>query len=387
MAKKKTAPTISEVVDDVELKRIKETEFIETGDVGIDIGFTDGKGIPKGSNIMFFGLPGTGKTTIFCDIIVRLMRRYKAAGLPIRIHYIDSESSRELLKATGVMEYVYDKEEYAPQQVIYHEYVNSFKYLEDMYKRMLTPEDNWSKHIQFVFVDSVTKLLAESQLTKDANDADFGDNARVRKKMYGKWLQTIKKFGITQFWSVQMSTKQNAQMFEDPKKPAVSDFDKHEMDIIIKLTADKDVKKLDIKKTKVLTIEGEKEILKKYLVKLDPNQATHTKNRYGQLTPINVMLYPGKGVINAYLLRKMLETFGFIKTAKAGYFSLSPELVEYMGQEALTEAGVKDIENVPRKPVLNRLCSMNNDKLIQFFKEKDLYRMIAKEEEEDDGLF
>lgn len=388
MAKKKaTAPTVSDVTGDGELKRLKKTEYIETGNVGIDIGFTDGKGIPKGANIMFFGLPGTGKTTIFCDIIVRLMRRYQKEGIPLRMHYVDSESSRELLRATGVMDYVYDKEEYAPQQVIYHEFVNSFKYLEDLYTRMLTSGDNWNTNVQFVFIDSVTKLLAESQLSKGANEADFGDNARVRKKLYGRWLQTIKKFDITQFWSVQMSTKQNVGLFEDPKKPAVSDFDKHEMDIIIKLTADKDTRKLDITKTKVLTIEGEKEIIKKYLVKMDPDQAAHTKNRYGQLTPINVMLYPGKGVINAYLLRKMLETFGFIKGAKAGYYSLSPELIEYLGQEALDKAGVKSVESVPRKPTLNKLCSMNNDTLIQFFKEQEMYKMIAKEDEEDDGLF
>lgn len=388
MAKKKSsAPTIAEATEGAELKRIKQTEFIETGDVGIDIGFTDGKGIPKGANIMFFGLPGTGKTTIFCDIIVRIMRRYKQAGLPIRIHYVDSESSRDLLKDTGVMDYVYDKEEFAPQQVIYHEYVNSFRYLEELYTRMLTPNDNWNKHVTFVFIDSVTKLLADSQLTKGANEADFGDNARVRKKLYGRWLQTIKEFGITQFWSVQMSTKQGAQMFEDPKKPAVSDFDKHEMDIIIKLTADKDTKKIDIKKTKVLTIEGEKEILKKYLVKLDPDQATHTKNRYGQRTPINVMLYPGKGVINAYLLRKMLETYKFVTPLTQGNFALSPALVEYLGQEKLDEAGVKDVNKVPRKPTLNKLCSLNNDTLIQLFKENNMYKMIAEEEEDDDGLF
>jgi hypothetical protein len=120
---------------------------------------------------------------------------------------------------------------------------------------------------------------------------------------------------------------------------------------------------------------------------MDPDQAAHTKNRYGQLTPINVMLYPGKGVINAYLLRKMLETFGFIKGAKAGYYSLSPELIEYLGQEALDKAGVKNVESVPRKPTLNKLCSMNNDTLIQFFKEQEMYKMIAKEDEEDDGLF
>lgn len=390
MAKKKaTAPTVSNVIEDGEdLKRIPETVYIETGNVGIDIGFTDGKGIPMGTNIMFFGLPGTGKTTIFCDMIVRILRRYKAAGIPIRMHYIDSESSRELLRATGVMDFVYDKEEYAPQQVIYHEFVNSFDYLEQVYQRMITAGDNWSKDVQFVFIDSVTKLLANTQLTKAVNEADFGDNARARKKLYGKWLQSIKSFGITQFWSVQMAGVQNAQQFAEKKKPAVSDFDKHEMDIIVKLTADKDTRKTDINKVTVTTIEGKQDVIKKYLVKLDPGQATHTKNRHGQLTPLNVMLYPGHGVINAYLLRKMLEAYGLLDNYGSDLYNISPELVEYLGPEALEKAGITKLEKVKRKPYINKLCSLYNKEIIQMLKERDLYHMIVKEEaEEDDGLF
>lgn len=390
MAKsKKEIPTISNSDCDSDLlKRTPKTEYIETGNVGLDMVLSNGKGIPKGSNIMFFGLPGTGKTTIFCDMIVRVMKRYKEAGIPLRMHYIDSESSKDLLESTGVMEYVYDKEEYAPHQVIYHEFVNSFSYLESVYTRMLNPKDNWGAEIQLVFIDSITNLLSDTQLTRAVNEADYGDNARIRKKLYGKWLQIIKEFKITQFWSVQMATKQNVQMFEDPKKPAVSEFDKHEMDIICKLTVDKDTKKLDIAKTKVYTIEGEKEILKKYLVKIDPGQAPHTKNRHGQNIPINVMLYPGKGVINAYLLRKMLETYGIVQKVDNINFSMSPEFAQYLGPEALQSAGINDISKFKRKPNLNRLCSLYNARVIQFFKEQDLYKMVAKEEdEEDDGLF
>lgn len=386
--KKKTPPTISDSTKESTLKRIPKTEYIESGNVGLDIGFSNGKGIPRGANIMFFGLPGTGKTTIFCDIIVRIMKRYKEAGIPMRMHYVDSESSRDLLESTGVMEYVYDKEEYAPQQVIYHEYVNSFSYLENLYRRMLTDKDNWNRDVHFVFIDSVTNLLSDSQLTEAVNKADFGDNARIRKKLYGKWLQVIKEYQITQFWSVQMSTKQNVQMFEDPKKPAVSEFDKHEMDIICRLTADKDTKKIDITKTKVHTIEGEKEILKKYLIKVDPGQAAHTKNRHGQNIPINIMLYPGHGIINAYIIRKMLETYKLVNKVDSINYSMSPEFAEYMGQEALEQAGITDINKFKRKPSLNRLCSLNNAKMIQYFKEHDMYKMVAKEEdEEDDGLF
>ena len=384
--KKKDVPTISDVTEQVTKKEV--TEYITSGDIGLDLCLSNGQGIPLGANIMLFGLPGTGKTTIFCDTIVRTMRRYRNAGIPFRCHYIDSETSKELLNATGVMEFVYDKEEYHPQQVIYHDYVNSFDYLEDVYDRMVNKKgDVWNKDVHFVFIDSITNLLADSQLENDVNKADFGDNARARKKLYQKWLQPIKAKGITQFWSVQMSVKQGATQYEDPKKPAVSEFDKHNMDIIIKLTANKDTRKVDIKKTVVKTIEGEKEIIKKYFVTMDPNQANHTKNRYGQNIPINVMLYPGKGVINAYILRQLLESHKFIKKLDSQNFSISPEFAEYMGKEKLDQVGIDDIEKVPRKPNINTLCSLNNAEIERLLRERDCMKVVVEEEEDDDGLF
>ena len=94
--KKKTkAPTISDAVEN-DADKIKSTEYIETGDVGLDIVLTDGKGIPLGANIMLFGMPGPGKTTLLGDTVKRLLDKYEKAGLPFRIHYVDAESSLEL---------------------------------------------------------------------------------------------------------------------------------------------------------------------------------------------------------------------------------------------------------------------------------------------------
>lgn len=383
--KKKETPKIT---DTNELKTLKKTQFIETGNIGIDIAFSDGKGIPMGTNIMFFGLPGTGKTTIFCDIIRRLMERYEKAGLPMRVHYVDSESSRDLLESTGVMKYVYDPEEYAPYQVIYHEHVNAFKQLENIYLRMLTPKDNWGRDIHFVFIDSVTKLLAESQLDlkNGVDKADFGDNARARKKLYGKWLSNIQAMDITQFWSVQMAQKQNVQAFEDPKKPAVSEFDKHNMDIIVKLTASKDTKRTDINKVKFNTLQGEQEDIPKYVVKIDPGQAAHTKNRHGQNLAVDVMLWRGKGIVNAYMVRRMLEAYKLVSNEKDIY-TLSPELVEFLGPNALEQAGITDVNKVKRSPTMNKLCSYNADRIIEWFKAKDIYKMKVGVTDVDDGLY
>lgn len=389
-ATKKEAPTVSKVNSDDGLKRLRDTVYIESGDVGLDIVLTDGKGIPLGANIMLFGLPGTGKTTLIGDFLKRILDKYKKAGIPLRVHYVDAESSRELLASTGVMEYVYDKEEYAPQQVIYHEHVNSFAYLEEVYERVQDPKDNWGKEIRFIIIDSVTKLAADSQLDNEVNKADFGDNARARKKLYLKWLADIQALDITQFWVSQMSTKQNAQMFEDPKKPAVSDFDMHNMDIILKLTANKDTKNVDINKIKYNTIQGVQEDIPKYLLKLDPGQNKYSKNRYGQNIPLEIMLWRGHGVINAYAVRKILEAHGFIQKVDDQNFSMSQILADYLGPDALAQAGIKNIDKFKRKPSLNALCSRNNNTLVEFIKSNNAYCMKLNNEEEtdeDDGLF
>ena len=72
-ATKKEAPTVSNVNSADGLKRLKDTVYIESGNVGLDIALTDGKGIPLGANIMLFGLPGTGKTTLIGDFLKRIL--------------------------------------------------------------------------------------------------------------------------------------------------------------------------------------------------------------------------------------------------------------------------------------------------------------------------
>lgn len=389
----KKAPTVSQTTENNEsgLKTLKETIFMPSGNVGMDIVLSNGRGIPLGANILLFGMPGTGKTTLLCDILKRNLDKYKAQGLPFRCHYVDSESSRDLLKSTGLWEYVYDPEEYAPQQVIYHEHINSLKQLDEMYGRIQNPNDNWGKEIVFIVIDSINKLSADGQLTNEVDKADFGEDAKVRKKLEKKWFSIIQQLDITQFWVSQMAVVQNAMQFAEKNKPAVTNFDLHNMDIILKLTADKDTKNVDIKKIEYDTIQGKQEDITKYLVEVDPGKKTWTKNRYGQNIPLKIMLWRGHGIINTYVLRRMLEELGFTKKINAEDFSLSQELADYLGAEALEAAGIKDIAKVKRKPYLNRLCSQNNGKLIQFFKERDLYRMKKDEtvvpEDEDDGLF
>lgn len=389
MAAKKKKVEIAKEVQEDDNSRIYPDEYIETTNVGIDLVLSNGKGIPKGVNVMFFGLPGNGKTTIFGDMIKRLMVNYSKAGLPFRIHYIDSENSKSLLKSLGVMDYVYDNEEYMPQQVIYHHNINSFDYLEKLYARIMNKSDNWSKDIQLIFIDSVTNLNADEQLEKSVNKGDFGDDARVRKKFYKKWLAPIRDKGITTFWVSQMAKKQNVvNSYTDPSKPAVSSFDLHNMEAVIKVTKSTDSKRVALKKQTVTTIDGVVEQQLRFIAKLDPQQAEFTKNRLGQNFPVELLVNLGKSVINAYTLMNLLIGNKVIKlngsAVKDGY-TVSDDLINYIGAENLDY--ISDFQKASRKEV-NLLCSNNNMKIIQFAKERGIYKVdLGEESEPDDGLF
>jgi hypothetical protein len=98
------------------------------------------------------------------------------------------------------------------------------------------------------------------------------------------------------------------------------------------------------------------------------------------------MLWRGKGIVNSFVVRKMLEIHNYVSNSKDVY-SLTPELVEYLGPEAIENAGIKDVNSVKRVPFMNRLCSQNCSKLIEMFKKNDQYKMKVGETEVDDGFY
>ena len=394
-AKKTTKKKVDVAKEVAEPKAPKEVEFIETGDIGLDLALTNGKGIPLGSNIMFFGKPGHGKTTIFGDMIKRLLVRYQKANIPFRIHYIDSENSRELLTSLGVFDFVYDNEDYAPQQVIYHPNVQTFEEAEEILDRIVgkivkdklvvDKNDVWRKDVKLIFIDSMTNLISKTQLANNVDKADYGDNAKARKKFYLKYLARLREFGSTTFWTSQVSVKQNIlNQYEDPNKLAASEFDQHNMEIIVKLVKSTDSKRTELKKVKVMTIDGEQEVQTRYITKLYPGQVQYTKNRFGQDIPVEILVKPGKYVINAFTIKNVLEMNKCIKMLDKDTWTMCDDLATYLGPDVLKDLDPKALS--PRD--VNIICSNNTGKLVKYAKDREIYKVtVGEAKEPDDGLY
>ena len=88
------------------LKQAKPVEYIETGNVGLDLALTDGKGLPMGSSTLFWAKPGSGKTTIVADASKRLIQSARSRGEIFRVLYLGVEDSRELMSSLGMDEYI-----------------------------------------------------------------------------------------------------------------------------------------------------------------------------------------------------------------------------------------------------------------------------------------
>lgn len=373
------------------------TEYLETGCVGVDLALTGGKGIPMGSNIMLFGLPGHGKTTLMGDIISRVLRCHQSKNTPFRIHYIDSENSMELLRSLGVLDFVKDNEEYHPQQVIYHQNVKTFEELENICNRIVgtiddgklsvDKKDPWRRDVKLIFVDSITNLIAGTQLENKVDKADFGDNAKARKKFYLKYLARLRDFGVTIFWSTQMSVNQAGgnMPFAEKEKPAISKFDEHNMEIIAKVVKSTDSKRNELKKVKIKTLDGVKEIQTRYFTVLYPGQANHTKNRFGQTIPIELLVVPGKKILNGYTIKNVLELQGCIKKIESGIYSMSEDLAAVLGPDIL---GDLSLSSIPERNI-NSICTECTAQLVGYLKANEMYSPVAKGVEivKDDGFY
>ena len=337
-----------------------ETEFIETGNIGFDMAVSNGKGLPLGNSILFWGSPGCGKTTLFADVARRLIKSHKAEGEPFRVLYLAVEGSKELMKKLGLREYIDSRD------FIYIERRFTWSQVELLYDAVLAGKGEY-KDVKLIVIDSINNVLSDQNIKNSVSSGDFGTKAKERTNFWAKYLPICKQKKITTFMVAQMRQKQDAgtSMFAEKEKAAAGFADLHNADVIFKckkLTNNDDSKKVITK-----TAFGESKDTIRYVLMLDPTNAA-SKNRIDKTYQCEILLEKGFGAHNYYALRKMLILHGLLKK-NAGWYNFPKEVAE-------------SIDITDKKMYLNEineLIKANAGTLVNLLKETGCYSIVPKD--------
>ena len=339
-----------------------ETEFIETGNIGFDMAVSNGKGLPLGNSILFWGSPGCGKTTLFADVARRLIKDHKEKGEPFRVLYLAVEGSKELMKKLGLREYIDSRD------FIYIERRFTWSQIETFYDMVLEGKGAY-KDVKLIVIDSINNVLSEQNIKNSVSSGDYGTKAKERTNFWAKYLPVCKQKKITTFMVAQMRQKQDAgaSAFAEKEKAAAGFADLHNADVIFKckkLTNNDDSKKVITK-----TAFGENKDTIRYVLMLDPTNAA-SKNRIDQTYQCEILLEKGVGAHNYYALRKMLLLHGFIKKNGAWY-NFTKEVAEGL--------------NVSDKKMylndINKVIKENTGAFVELLKETGCYSVVSKDGE------
>ena len=316
------------------MKKTKPTEYLETGNVGLDLALTDGKGLPLGSSTLFWAKPGSGKTTIVADASRRLIQAAKNRGETFKVLYLAVEDSRALMSSLGMDEYIESGD------FIYYARGFCWRHIETFYEAVLNKYKGY-EDVKLIVIDSVNNVLSDQNMKNSVADGDFGTKSRERSQFYSKFLPLCKEKGISSFFISQVRQKQNAGMYEDPNRAAVSNVDLHNVDIILKCSATSNL--TDASKIEEETIFGKDKVASKCIFKMD-SKATDCKNRYIKGNAVELLFEKGKCVWNYYTVKKLLLGNKLLKAA-AGWYTFDPEVCANFGipENKLRNAEVNDI--------------------------------------------
>ncbi len=343
------------------LKDAEPTKYIETGDIGLDLALSDGKGLPMGSSTLFWAKPGCGKTTVVTDACKRLIQSAKNRGEKFRVLYLGVEDSRELMSCLGMDEYIKSKD------FLYVGRGLRWRFVETFYEAVLNEHKGY-EDVKLIVIDSVNNVSSDQGAEKSVADGDFGTKARERYAFYQKFLPLCKEKGISSFFIAQVRRKQNVQnSYEDPNKAAVGDGDLHNVDIILKCSATSD--KLDASKLEEETVFGKDNVASKMIFKMD-SKAQNCKNRYVRGNTVELLFEKGKCVWNYYVVKKMLMGNKLIKSS-AGWYSFDPEICASLGIP----------DNKLRNAEVNSIVQEHCGDFVNLLKKMGKYKVGLKETE------
>ena len=346
-----------------------DTMYEESGNIGLDMALTNGKGIPVGSYIILAATKGAGKTTTCMDLARRILTRWKNNNITdSSVLYIDMEKSKELAKMIGLGEFITDG------SLLYKPGQCSITQLESISQNILDGKKPYC-NIKYIIIDSITNLICEKEMNAELEKGDFGNAVAARNKWYKKYLAPLEAKGVTIFGISQFRKKHQATMYEDPGKAAIADGDLHFADIILKLSKstggnDAETKKLDVfNATTGKTEKLSKQFKVTYSVYED-------KNRYGKFPSVSSLMTYGLGCNNWYLMKQLLVSYGFLEnkgSASSPKWNFSPELTAFVGEAH------EDLS----KSEMQTYLKTNIPALKDFLRSKDCYCNYKEQGESD----
>jgi RecA/RadA recombinase len=348
------------------------TTFIETGQVALDLALSNGRGIPLGDFITFFAPPGSGKSTILGDMLKRVLTRYKNMGVPFKAMYIDIEGSKDLLKDLGLSEFI------ESEDLIYYNGQATYAGLEELYNAILGGEIESLKDVKLIIIDSITSVSTETKLGRGVEEADYGIIAKAASEFFKKFIgQCTDK--LSTLMINQIRSNQGGGIYDPKYKNASGEAGKHYSSIIATLKKKVSKADPDLKPVKRATSNGIIETQEKFIVQLiTSDEGLGCKNRFGRLPNMDALVEYGKGVVNAFTIRNILKGQGFI-TLSGSYYTFSPDVPPL--------EGMTNMDKKIQRTELNRVINKNRSTLINFLKERDLYKLdLGKIDGDVDGF-
>ena len=353
--------------------------YMYTGNAAWDLISTDGKGLPVGAITLFYANKGSGKTTITCDMLKRMLDNAEKNKIPFQAAYFDTEGSKSILQSMGLAKYV------KSGRLLYRQGRLTYSQLEKFYKKVLgmdkseeepgeegsKKKSNPYKDLKFIIIDSLKMITTDTMDEKDVEAAHFG----IKAKAQAEWFEKFEPVCITKGLTTLMITHESEERSAMPtyggpkKKAACGKSGGYLCTLEIRGSKKTDAKDLDLKKKSVRTVHGVKQESDFYKMILRIPE----KSRYHKPgAEVEMLVEYGVKCHNYSLIRDLLMNNGLIKKTPKGY-TVDTDILDFLKYD-------KDKEHKFTRDELNSYIDENEEKLLyQYIIPKDLFHYHIKD--------